>query len=534
MNKLIDNKSIDSMRRIINCAVIFSLFLVILFTCPVGAATYYVKNGGNDSLSGLSDSNAWATIAKVRATVRSGDTVYFDRQGSWSGAAVVLSTTPGVTYDGTTYSTGGTRARAKLIATAQGGARDAVVAINGTSTITTVLKGFEVDCNDIGVTGLGIGFNSSSASNILIDNCVIHNTLNTGWYYGMVVSYANSVVSNVTVQNCEGYDTAQEIFCVYNADGGSASNILFRNNILHDGGTSTTVGGYNIGFEIKNNTNGVTMEYNTIYNCEWGIHLHADAYGTPTNTVIRYNLIYNCRDVGITWQNTRGGNMTTNVYGNLFYGNASSGAYQDLRLPGNSNINIYNNTIYNANTLTTGSVYIAAGGGTVNFKNNIVYTTNSPGVYDSGGYLTHSNNLIYRASGNAVTDNGSSYTSAQIKNWDNTAVGTNPSFTGGTLPTGFSGTYGSNMVPNTTYFALGSASPAVNAGATLGSPYNGCINGAGLATPITRPQGAAYDIGAYEYAESGGVVPPPVVTPPVVTPPVVTPPAAPKNLRVIE
>ena len=493
----------------------FKLFLIIAFlflSCPAWSATYYVKNGGNDNATGIAPETAWATIARVKATtgydniVTDGDTVYFDRQGSWSGTAVVLSTTPGVTYDGITYTTSGSQVRAKLIATAQGGARDAVVAINGTSTITTVLKGFEVDCNDIGVTGLGVGFNSSSASNILIDNCVIHNTLNAGWYYGMVVSYANSVVSNVTVQNCEGYDTAQEIFCVYNAEGGSASNILFRNNILHDGGTSTTVGGYNVGFEIKNNTNGVTMEYNTIYNCAWGIHLHADAYGTPVNTVIRYNLIYNCRDIGINWQNTRGGNMTTNVYGNLFYGNASSGAYQDLRLPGNSNINIYNNTIYNTNTLSTGAVYIASGGGTVNFRNNIVYTTNSPGVYDSGGYLTHSNNLIYRASGNAVTDNGSSYTSAQITNWDNTAVGTAPNFSGGTLPTGFSGTYGSNMVPNTDYFQLTVDSPAKDTGATLAS-YTGAINGAGLTTPITRPVGSAYDIGAYEYgtvAQSGG------------------------------
>jgi hypothetical protein len=28
-------------------------------------ATYYVKNGGNDGLDGLSDGNAWATISKV-------------------------------------------------------------------------------------------------------------------------------------------------------------------------------------------------------------------------------------------------------------------------------------------------------------------------------------------------------------------------------------------------------------------------------------------------------------------------------------
>ena len=57
------------------------------------------------------------------------------------------------------------------------------------------------------------------------------------------------------------------------------------------------------------------------------------------------------------------------------------------------------------------------------------------------------------------------------------------------------------MVPNTNYFSITSGN-ALNKGATLGSPYNGCINVAGLATPITRPQGAAYDIGAYEYVVS--------------------------------
>jgi hypothetical protein len=88
---------------------------------------------------------------------------------------------------------------------------------------------------------------------------------------------------------------------------------------------------------------------------------------------------------------------------------------------------------------------------------------------------------------------------AQIQSaWETTAQITNPNFTGGTLPTGFTGTYGINMVPNTNYFSIISGD-ALNNGATLGSPYNGSINRAGLATPFTRPQGAAYDIGAYEY-----------------------------------
>jgi hypothetical protein len=88
--------------------------------------------------------------------------------------------------------------------------------------------------------------------------------------------------------------------------------------------------------------------------------------------------------------------------------------------------------------------------------------------------------------------------SALQSTWESTAQITNPLFTGGTLPTGFIGIYGTNMLPNTNYFSIISGA-ALDNGVTLGSPYNGSINGAGLASPITRPQGAAYDIGAYEY-----------------------------------
>lgn len=47
---------------------------------------YYVKNGGNDDLDGLSDTNAWETITKVNATTFSaGDTINFKRGSTWSG-----------------------------------------------------------------------------------------------------------------------------------------------------------------------------------------------------------------------------------------------------------------------------------------------------------------------------------------------------------------------------------------------------------------------------------------------------------------
>lgn len=46
--------------------------------------TYHVKNGGNDTADGLSDANAWATIAKVNGeTFAAGDVVQFNRGDTW-------------------------------------------------------------------------------------------------------------------------------------------------------------------------------------------------------------------------------------------------------------------------------------------------------------------------------------------------------------------------------------------------------------------------------------------------------------------
>jgi hypothetical protein len=161
-------------------------------------------------------------------------------------------------------------------------------------------------------------------------------------------------------------------------------------------------------------------------------------------------------------------------------------------------LNFYNNTLF-ADVYSAINLRWAIGTPIINFKNNIACSDNYQAVYDYLGLLTHSNNLIFRSSSD-IADHvvtNINYNRSDVLTWEPTAQTTDPNFTGGTLPTGFNGTYGTNMLPNTNYFATISG-PTINTGATLGSPYNLSINSAGLSSPFLRPVGA-YDIGAYEY-----------------------------------
>ncbi len=489
----------------------FKIFLIIVFlflSCPAWSATYYVKNGGNDEAAGTSDGTAWATVAKATsAAVHEGDTVYFNSGDTWEVSGdYPFNCVVGVIYDGKTYGDG-TRATLQY----SGSTAYSVVMINGTPSNTanrSTFRGFNVDIHGGRSTGIGIGTNQS-ASYVTIDDCLIHDTdysQATNWYYALTCGYGSGDVSEVIVQNCTMYNIAQEALCAYVTENGSVRSTIFRGNTIHTTGLSNGHTGWGAGIEIKNDVDGLIIEYNTIYDNNYaGIHIHHDSYGTPTNITMRYNIIHS-NVCGIFWQ---GGDGTHYVYGNLFYNNGYHAndvivsVDGDIHLPNVGTFYVYNNSIHRSVSAGSsgGAIHVGTGG-TVEVKNNAIYATEAPGYYDNSNIATHSDNLIYRSSGTAVTDNSTNYTSAQITDWDNTAIGTDPAFVGGTLPTGFSGTYGTNMVPNTDYFQLTADSPAKDTGYTI-EGYTGCINGAGLTTPITRPLGSAYDIGAYEYGSAG-------------------------------
>jgi uncharacterized repeat protein (TIGR02059 family) len=72
------------------------LYISFLFICLASSATnYYIKNEGSDLSTGRSDSEAWATIARVNSSMnvfKPGDSILFKRGNSWPNSTILIGT----------------------------------------------------------------------------------------------------------------------------------------------------------------------------------------------------------------------------------------------------------------------------------------------------------------------------------------------------------------------------------------------------------------------------------------------------------
>lgn len=197
------------------------------------------------------------------------------------------------------------------------------------------------------------------------------------------------------------------------------------------------------GFYIE--TSGNLIDKSTIYsNAAFGVHIYNGYGNRASNNILRASVIHgNATISGGTGCGIILGSGDNNIaYNNIIRDHPGCGILVGVNSP--SNTKVYNNTVYN-NGLEAVDLY--SGGSNTSVKNNIFYQ-NGGTIIDRG------------ASGTIATNNYAS----------------DPSFLNS----------GSND------FHLQSGSAAIDAGATLTevtTDFDGNV----------RPQGSAYDIGAYEW-----------------------------------
>lgn len=324
-----------------------------------------------------------------------------------------------------------------------------------------------------GTTGAGnnVYINGTSASYVEFDGINFDNRLMpaSGIYIG---NASGATVHHLRFQNLELFGGDQQAYTNIHIGG---TDHEFLNVTVHGGGlpggcgTECSVYGYYI------TGNRILVDRGHIYDVSaYGVHIYLSS-GTPTGNVIR-----NCRIHDITESGTGlvagilvSGNDNL-VYNNLIYGvdlNASP-ADAGIQIYTGARNKVWNNTIADNNT--TG-IKIDPGASSTEVRNNIVFGNTLTAFVNNGSGTTSTNNI------------GPSGASG----WTNV----NPQFANAA-----GGDY-----------HLNDNSPAIDAGATITTVTTDHDGG-------TRPTGAAYDVGAFEFGAFGGSPgSPPIV--PVESPP---------------
>jgi hypothetical protein len=497
--------------------ICFAAMLSAAGSSAAEGATYYVdQTAGSDSNTGTNPGAPWKNCPGMSAysgteALGRGDTVYFNRDETWfvSGPQGIYLI-GGVTYIGNSWGTGSGKARICANADLDAG----VVRFRDHPTDETVFKGFNVDGNAKVTTGVDINHRYWSLMNGAtkrLQDCEVHHTWSKqafGQYkYGIIVSNFGGTAGyaeNVEIINCSVHDTSRDGICLYPGDENEncrIKNITVRSCEVYNTGQDPDYGA-GAGIVVKGYVQNAVIEYNYVHDTK-GAMMFVNGneqrhYGVgPTNIHICYNIFAgNTTHGAIRIYDGRSGKdpKDLKIYGNLVYNTtATGGLYIGPDLGNTLRLLVYNNTFYNA------PVIISQNSATMTvfeFRNNIIHYNGGVPLTDSKGQITsHSNNIFYGNSGTLVRSDGVDYRSSDlVSGYEPTASSSDPLFSNpANLPTGFTGTYGVDMVPNWDGFSLLKGSPGINRGMALSSDFDRSINS------IRRLAGDGWDIGAYEH-----------------------------------
>ncbi len=289
----------------------------------------------------------------------------------------------------------------------------------------------------------------------------------------------------------------------YDARGtNSCDDLKVLGNYIHDyGGQTTSNKEHATYFSLRNNYSAIAPEvgWNRLEDNEarFGIHIYDEHACGEYTGVFKVHNNYIEDQVGAAINvgtqncdlNPLGFRGTIEAYNNII---VSPGLYSPVSTYGHGimlygqlnymNVKLWNNIIYGYGSLsnTANDVFVIwtqAGNvnnfdGTADMYNNIIIDTNGfnyvPATYQRAPN-NYENNIWY----------STNVSSPVLPSWDLTAISQDPLFTS----------------PSTNDFTLQYSSPAIDAGTALASVPDDFLG-------ISRPQGSAYDIGAFEYVSA--------------------------------
>ncbi len=444
----------------------YTALLVIFSLSKISAAKFIVAPAGGNFTTiqaGLNAANAGDTVLVKPGTYN--EAVSFPRSGTLLNGYITLLAEAGGILDGT-------------------GKGQLGILIRNRNYIKVI--GMEVQNFISAGTPIGISIEGSS-SNLEIKSNKVHNIENANGNAHGIAIYGTSAtpISNILldgneIRNCL---LGQSESLVLN---GNVTNFIVSNNIVHD---NDNIGIDFIGFEGVGPTgsdqarNGICVN-NTVYNIStltnptYGGDRNADGIYVDggSNITIERNTVYNC-DIGIELasehlgKNTQDIIVRNNFVSGSYQANIMAGGYDSNR--GNAiNITIVNNTTYQGNG---GELALQFNCNTIIIKNNIFYAKASQDYLQEWGNnntnIAVSNNLYF---GQSTTSPGA---------WgDASARYLNPRLTN--APT--------NM-------HLMVTSLAIDAGLNLGNDGSGNAISGTLDIDNQARVNSAIDIGADEY-----------------------------------
>lgn len=344
-----------------------------------------------------------------------------------------------------------------------------------------------------GYAGIFIGSDSTGrGEQNTVRNCHIYNTtgstesLNYGNNgSGLFIWGSNFCRANVLTGN-----TVHD-----NGDGGiliidSSDNTVLGNTVYQQGSSGIVVTGLN--------SNGNLVDGNDVYACCqdendcFGINL----YRCGNNNVVRNNrthnqYIFTDEEVGIPGFTERSGGIrfdgdmyigVTDKTGNTAYNNLVYEEFEGIQVFNFSNVALYNNTIYDC---VRSGIHIGSYGalGTTQntiCRNNVVHASEQQLVWHRNATNTSLDyNVYFPDSGTAFKWNDTRYSFGAwrtVSGFDAHSQVGDPLFVDAAARD----------------FRVQSGSPCIDAGIAAGAPS---LDIAGIA----RPQGAGFDVGAYEY-----------------------------------